>query len=151
MRLSTSVRVALPKSTPVPEAQAPKPADKPAAVPLTQESLEEHWKALMEYLATENPQLHQLLANKPVRLKSDEEFDIVTDSSYYEEGTRPHMVTILEWLRQRTGIPSLNATVVVEAIEREKVIYAPRDKFQAMLETNPTLEKFLSIFPEIDF
>lgn len=105
----------------------------------------------MEHLATENPTLHQLLANKDVRLKSDDEFDIVTDSSYYEEETRPHMVTILEWLRQRMGIPTLNATVVVEAIEREKVIYAPRDKFQAMLETNPTLEKFLSIFPEIDF
>jgi len=120
--------------------------------PLTPEDLQPLWAEALEWLRDNDPEAYRLLQGREVRLAEDPNlFTIVADTSLLDQELRPHKVKLLEWMRARSGRRDLNCQVVVEIVEREKVIYAPHDKYEAMLAANPVLETFHVLFPEIDY
>jgi len=120
--------------------------------PLAAEDLQTLWRETLDHLWENDPEAAKLLEGREVRLaEGDDLFCIVADTSLLDQELRPHKVPMLEWMRARSGRPGLNCQVVVEVVEREKLIYAPRDKYEAMLAANPALETFHVLFPEIDY
>lgn len=118
---------------------------------LTQETLQHYWDTLMEQLDEGDKELHDILEGHAVEWRGDDRFDIIADSTYFEEEFRPHRVTLLERLRQLTRRPQLNCQTRVVYVEKEKSAYAPRDKYDRLQAINPTLDTFRVLFPEIDF
>ena len=150
VRLASSLRVA-PKETPRPE-PAPLPAAEAENTPFGNDELQTLWAEVIDHLRQSNPEAFKLLNGREVRLaEGDDLFTIVADSSLLDQELRPYKVSILKWMRTRSHRPQLNCQVIVEHVEREKLIYAPRDKYEAMLAKNPTLETFHVLFPEIDY
>ena len=119
--------------------------------PLAHEELQALWTEAMAFIKEKEPEAFKLLADREVRVGEGETFCIVADSSLLDQELRPYKVEILEWMRHRAHRPRLNCRVIVEYVEHEKLIYAPRDKYEAMVAKNPTLETFHVLFPEIDY
>ena len=121
--------------------------------PLTDQDLQTLWTEAIEGLRDNEPEAYRLLQGREVRLDSISAnlFTIVADTSLLDQELRPYKVKLLEWMRARSGRRDLNCQVVVEVVEREKVICAPHDKYEAMLAANPALETFHVLFPEIDY
>lgn len=110
----------------------------------------EHWEAMLQQLQSDNPKLAEILKGREIRLQ-EEQFDIVVPNSFIESEIKPHLTRLLESLRKATGHPLLNGHVLVEYEEREAVVYAPHDKYQVMLNANPALASFLTLFPDLDY
>lgn len=109
------------------------------------------WQETLNHFSSANPEAYKLIVGHETRYDNENHFNIVADTTLFDEELRPFKVEILEWMRKRTGCRELNFHVIVEQVEREKIIYAPRDKYEAMLAANPTLETFHILFPEIDY
>ena len=120
--------------------------------PLTEEELQNLWGEALEHLKENEKEAYKLVEGCKVRLGEGEDmFEIVADSSLLDQELRPYKVRLLEWMRARSGRRALNCVVKVEYVEREKVVYAPRDKYEAMVAKNPALETFRVLFPEVDY
>lgn len=128
------------------------PVESQPLPPLNQEELKSLWAEAVESLRETEPDAFRLLNHCEVRAAADSHlFTIVADTSLFDQEFRPFKVKVLEWMRSHSHRPQLNCQVIVEHVEREKVIYAPHDKYEAMLAANPTLETFRVLFPEIDY
>lgn len=146
MRRANSIRITPPVHHEKPPIAQPTEGD-----PLTQDSLQQYWNTLIGDLQESNKALHDLLANRTIEYKDNDLFDIVADSSYFEEEFRPHRVAVLERLRHMSRRPNVNCQVRVEYVETEYAAYIPRDKYEVMQATNPQIASFRVVFPEIDF
>lgn len=128
----------------------PKQEEKPLP-PITLETLDEYWKQALQQLAGTEPKLVEVLKERELRVDGDEHFVIVVSNSYSASEIKPHLMQLLTILRNLSHRPKLNCAVVVEAEEREAVIYHPRDKYDAMVNNNPVLNTFRQLFPEVDY
>lgn len=106
---------------------------------------------MLESLGGEMPKLAEMLKGKELRLENEDFFVIIVNSSYAESEIRPNLIRMLTYLRSKSGRPKLNCKVEVVYEEKEKVVYTPRDKYEAMLQRNPALETFRVLFPEVDY
>jgi hypothetical protein len=123
---------------------------KTALPPLDDDSLGKCWNAMLEAFAAKEPKLVDTLKNRVVRLDGEDHFVIEVGNSFVEAEIRPHLMEILEWMRSASGHKLLNCRIEVVYEEREAVVYAPRDKYEVMSKTNPVLETFRILFPEVD-
>ena len=132
----------------VPEVKATTEEEAP---PLTQGQLEECWKDLLEAMKDDLPKLAEQLKGRELRMEGEDMFAVVVNNSYLEAEIRPHLIRMLTYLRKKSRRPMLNCRVEVEYEEHEAVTYAPRDKYDVMVRTNPALKKMLELFPEVDY
>ena len=132
----------------VPEIKATTEEEAP---PLTQVQLEECWNDLLEAMKDDLPKLAEQLKGRELRMEGEDMFAVVVNNSYLEAEIRPHLIRMLTYLRKKSRRPMLNCRVEVEYEEHEAVTYAPRDKYDVMVRTNPALKKMLELFPEVDY
>lgn len=118
--------------------------------PLTQESLEECWRSMLGVMEDKEPKLAATLKDRVIRLEWEDFFVVEVGNSFVEAEIRPHLREMLEEMRRTSGRRLLNCKVEVVYEEREAVIYAPRDKYDAMSKNNPVLDTFRILFPEVD-
>jgi hypothetical protein len=123
---------------------------KTALPPLDDDSFGKCWNAMLEAFAAKEPKLVDTLKNRVVRLDGEDHFVIEVGNSFVEAEIRPHLMEMLEWMRSASGHKLLNCRIEVVYEEREAVVYAPRDKYEVMSKTNPVLETFRILFPEVD-
>lgn len=121
------------------------------AMEMNQESLEKIWAQLLDHLKESNPDLWETLQNRAVRYQGDNTFAVVVNNSFYEAEIKLHLIEMLTFLRNVSGQPLLNCHVEVEQVEHEALIYHPRDKYDTMLKSNPALEHFRVLFPDVDY
>ncbi|MBO7576907.1 MAG: hypothetical protein J6T03_05505 [Bacteroidales bacterium] len=126
--------------------EEPKPA-----MEMNQENLEKIWAQLLDHLKESDPNLWETLQNRAVRYQGDNNFAVVVNNSFYEAEIKLHLIEMLTFLRNVSGQPLLNCHVEVEQVEHEALIYHPRDKYDTMLKSNPALEHFRVLFPDVDY
>ena len=106
---------------------------------------------VLDHLKESNPDLWETLQNRAVRYQGDNTFAVVVNNSFYEAEIKLHLIEMLTFLRNVSGQPLLNCHVEVEQVEHEALIYHPRDKYDTMLKSNPALEHFRVLFPDVDY
>lgn len=114
--------------------------------PLSQEDLDRYWNETAEELS-----LQELMQQATVHL-DDHPGSIVIDAQTvgFQNDFKPHRINIMERLRQKSSMPLLECKVNPLFVEKEKVLYAADEKYQAMLESNPRLRELRKLFPQID-
>lgn len=132
--------------------QPPHPLPEPETdlPPITLQELTPCWKKALAQLSETHPKLAATLADKEIRIDGDNHFVIVVDNDYSSADIKPHLVQILAILRSLSNRPLLNCATEVTHIVKETKPYTARDKYEAMSRSNPTLETFRTLFPEID-
>lgn len=147
-RLHRTMGVSVKTDVEVPVAKA---AVEEEAPELSQQQLEAYWNDMLDDIKADQPKLAEQLRGRELRMEGVDMFDVVVNNSYIDAEIRPHLIRMLTILRQKSGRPKLNCRVVVEYQEQEALIYAPRDKYDAMLRSNPALEAMRQLFPEVDY
>ena len=135
-------------SQPVSASTESMPQDAP---PITQQQLEEYWGDMLKAMKEDFPKLAEQLEGRELRMEEEDMFVVVVNNSYLDAEIRPRLLRMLTYLRKRSRRPMLNCRVEVVYEEHEAVAYAPRDKYDAMVQRNPHLEKFREMFPEVDY
>ena len=147
LRRTMGISVKTPTTTaPAAVEQAPQEAP-----PLSQEQLAAYWAEMVAAMGAELPKLAEQLKDRELRQESDDMFVIVVNNSYLDAEIRPNLIRMLTYLRKKSGRPLLNCRVEVVYEEHEAVAYLPRDKYDAMVRTNPALENFRVLFPDVDY
>lgn len=129
------------------DTMAPPEPDLP---PITLEELKSCWLKALDQIAPGQPQAAESLRHKELRIESDNHFNIIVNSDYTAAEIKPLLASILAILRTLTKRPILNCSTKVEYIEKESKPYTARDKYEVMSQTNPSLETFRILFPEVD-
>ncbi len=119
--------------------------------PLDDERLHACWEAMLSAMKGELPKLAELLKDKPLRIDEEDMFSIIVSNSFVESEIKPHLIRMLTYLRAKSGRPNLNCKTEVVYEEKEAKAYAPRDKYDVMQQSNPALETFRILFPEVDY
>lgn len=120
-------------------------------LPLTSETLQQYWADMVEAMQHPLPKLAEQLRGRQLRLEGEESFIIEVNNSYLDAEIRPHLLRMLTYLRRRCGHPLLNCRVEVVYEQKEALAYTPRDKYDAMAQQNPTIEKLRELFPDVDY
>jgi hypothetical protein len=119
--------------------------------PLNQEGLHRCWDAMIEAMKNELPKLAEQLKDKELRMDEEDFFTIIVNNSFIESEIKPHLIRMLTYLRGKSGRPNLNCKTEVVYEEKEAVAYTPRDKYDVMQKSNPALDTFRVLFPEVDY
>jgi hypothetical protein len=119
--------------------------------PLNQEGLRQCWDAMIEAMKNELPKLAEQLKDKELRMDEEDFFTIIVNNSFIESEIKPHLIRMLTYLRGKSGRPNLNCKTEVVYEEKEAVAYTPRDKYDVMQKSNPALDTFRVLFPEVDY
>ncbi len=138
-------------SVDLPTAAAAAPAEAPQQQTLTLALLEGYWESMLGAMREQYPQLAEHLGVAKLEWVDEDNFVIVVQSSFAESEIRPYLVRILTYLRRKSARGLLNATIKVVHVERKTVAYMPQEKFDLMASTNPVLNTFRVIFPEVDY
>ncbi|MCQ2261475.1 MAG: hypothetical protein MJZ77_08815 [Bacteroidales bacterium] len=138
-------------SVDLPTAAAAAPAEAPQQQTLTLALLEGYWESMLGAMREQYPQLAEHLGVAKLEWVDEDNFVIVVQSSFAESEVRPYLVRILTYLRRKSARGLLNATIKVVHVERKTVAYMPQEKFDLMASTNPVLNTFRVIFPEVDY
>ena len=128
-----------------------RPSVKENALPLTEERLQEAWKALLEEWEMTKPDLFSVLNGRTVKLAENNMFTIEATNSNFEWDLRPIQTSMLEFLRAHLSCPALQCRVVVHVEQRESKVYQPNEKYETMLQINPELAKLRKVFTELDY
>jgi len=115
--------------------------------PLVQEDLERYWKEAAEELG-----LTELMAGATVKQgEAPGRIEIDAQTVAFHEEFKPHRINVMEVLRKKTGMPMLDCKVNPLFVEKDEVLYSPTDKYNAMLQRNPSLLGLRKLFPQIDY
>lgn len=126
------------------------PLVKRKAESLTQQRLEELWNMLIEN-SKEDEKLTELLADKKLEVVDDNHFRIWVNNLYFTSVFRQYQTLILRFLREQTANENLVFTVqLVPQDQQEWKPYTARDKYEFMVERNPSLTTLRELFPDID-
>ena len=120
-------------------------------LPLTDDTLRQYWDDMLQAMQDTLPKLAEQLRGRQLRIEDDENFAIEVNNSYLDAEIRPHLLRMLTYLRRRCGRPMLNCHVEVVYEQTEALAYTPRDKYDAMAQHNPTIEKLRELFPDVDY
>ena len=81
----------------------------------------------------------------------DNHFRIWVNNLYFTGVFRQYQSLILRFLREQTANDSLVYTVEVEQQENQEAkLYSAHDKYDYMVERNPSLATLRVLFPDID-
>lgn len=106
---------------------------------------------MIEAMKNELPKLAEQLKDKELRMDEEDFFTIIVNNSFIESEIKPHLIRMLTYLRGKSGRPNLNCKTEVVYEEKEAVPYTPRDKYDVMQKSNPALDTFRVLFPEVDY
>ena len=120
------------------------------ALPLTQESLQTLWNEMLTAMKEPEPKLYDHLKDKEVKLEGEDMFVIIVGNNYTESEVKGKLLRILTYLRRRSGRQMLNCRIEVVVEEKDSRPYTARDKYDAMVGVNPTLEMMRVLFPDVD-
>jgi hypothetical protein len=123
----------------------------PQNQPLDEKGLQQCWDAMLNAMKEELPKLSEQLKDKKLNIEQEDFFTIEVNNSYLESEIKPHLIRMLTYMRNRSGRPNLNCKIVVVYEEKEAVVYTPRDKYDVMQKSNPALDTFRVLFPEVDY
>lgn len=118
--------------------------------PIDQQLLEQYWAEAMDHFEPQLPKIVAAIRNQKLQLDGPDQFKVNMPNYFVVAEARPHVMQLLEFLRQRAGRPNLNLEFNVVYEEREAVVYSARDKYDVMAEANPMLATFKVLFPEVD-
>lgn len=131
-------------------AAAPAAAQPVEERPITQELLEQYWAEAMTRLEADQPKAVASIRDRKLRLTEPDLFVVEVPNSFITAEVKPHVMTLLTLLRQRSGRPNLNCKFEVVYEQQEAVVYSARDKYDVMSQANPMLATFKVLFPEVD-
>lgn len=116
-------------------------------VKLTDENLLKYWNEASVELG-----LQELMSEAIPHLGDRPgSFEIDAQTVSFADEFKPHKIDVMEFLRSRTGMKTLDCKVNPRFIEKTEVVYSPDDKYAAMLADNPQLEHLRKLFPLIDY
>lgn len=119
------------------------------------EALQQYWQEMVAAMAKsekkEFQKLSEQLKERPLEMEGEDKFVIVVSNSYAESEVKPFLIQILKYLRKRAQRPMLNCRTKVVYVERKSKAYSPRDKYDVMQATNPAIDTFRILFPEVDY
>lgn len=81
----------------------------------------------------------------------DAEHFTVTTPSRFAQLLNSIKSQIEDYFRKKTGISTLDITIEVKDEVVKKMLYTPKDKYEAMLKNNPEIGNLQKIFQDIDF
>ncbi len=132
------------------EVSSPQPTATPRLVadvkPLTQEDLSAYWQEAATALGLEE----LLTAGVPRLGEKPGTIEIDAQSVAFHDEFRPHRISVMEFLREKTGMRMLDCHVNPMFISQEELVYAPENKYKTMLESNPAMLEMRRLFPDID-
>lgn len=115
--------------------------------PLTEEDLKQYWQEAGESLG-----LQELLSEGLPRMGERQGcFEVDAQTVTFYDDFRPHKIDVMEFLRKKTGMRTLDCKVNQLFVSKKEVIYSPDDKFAAMVEQNPKMMELRKLFPMIDY
>jgi len=115
--------------------------------PLTQEDLVQYWTEAAEAL-----DLTELMNAAVVRPSEQTGmFEAEAQTVYFADEFKSHKLDVLEFMREKSGMPMLDCKVIPLYVSKEEVIYSPDAKYEAMLAANPKLIELRKLFPLIDY
>ena len=126
--------------------QAPAPRVVADVKPLTQDDLDAYWQeaasqlGLQELLSQALPRLGEKLGT----------IEIDAQSVVFADDFRAHRIDVMQFLRQKAGMPLLDCKVNPMFVTQEELIYSPDNKYKAMLEANPAMLSLRRLFPDIE-
>ena len=77
--------------------------------------------------------------------------DIEALSVTFHEDFKSHKIDVMEFLRKKTGMKTLDCKVQQLFIKKDDVLYSPDDKYAALLERNPAMAELRKLFPALDY
>lgn len=115
--------------------------------PLTEEDLKRYWQEAAEALG-----LQELMAAGIPKMGERQGcFEIDAQTVSFHEEFKPKKIDVMEFLRRKTGMRTLECKVNQLFVNKEEVLYSPDDKYAAMVESNPALAELRKLFPMIDY
>ena len=114
--------------------------------PLTQDDLDAYWQDAASQLG-----LQELLSQALPRLGEKQgTIEIDAQSVVFADDFRAHRIDVMQFLRQKAGMPLLDCKVNPMFVTQEELIYSPDNKYKAMLEANPAMLSLRRLFPDIE-
>lgn len=114
--------------------------------PLTQEDLERYWTEAGLELG-----ISDLLRCASVKLgEQNHTFEVVAETTYFDDEFKPHKMNVLEKMRKQTGMQMLDCKVIPLYISKDALPYSADDKYKVMFEHNHKIADLAKIFPNID-
>jgi len=114
--------------------------------PLTQDDLDAYWQEAASQLG-----LQELLSQALPRLGEKQgTIEIDAQSVVFADDFRAHRIDVMQFLRQKAGMPLLDCKVNPMFVTQEELIYSPDNKYKAMLEANPAMLSLRRLFPDIE-
>ncbi len=135
------------KATVQPQQAAPVSSIVADVKPLTEEDLTAYWQEAGEKLG-----LQELMAEgKPMLGEHTGFIDIEALSVTFHEDFKSHKIDVMEFLRKKTGMKTLDCKVQQLFVKKDDVLYSPDDKYAALLESNPAMAELRKLFPALDY
>lgn len=114
--------------------------------PLTQDDLDAYWQEAASQLG-----FQELLSQALPRLGEKQgTIEIDAQSVVFADDFRAHRIDVMQFLRQKAGMPLLDCKVNPMFVTQEELIYSPDNKYKAMLEVNPAMLSLRRLFPDIE-
>lgn len=131
-------------NTPVEIAKEEEELDLMGSLELNEENLLSVWKMFLNSLVAENNQslLHSINDKEPI-LKG-EQIELIADSQVEASLIEKNLLHITRFLQSNLAVRKINLDIVVEEDEKkQKVILNQKDKFQRMVQSNPSLKTLI--------
>lgn len=134
-----------------PESLTQQPTQQQPCVVLDDQTLPSLWAQAVQQLAI--PELSRLFDDETttLQLADSNTILITTHNVFLQSGLSPYRVKLLTLLRQQTGNERLQCDikVLIEPVERKA--YNPTEKYNEMVNDNPSLARFRQLFSQLDF
>ena len=107
----------------------------------SQDQLEKTWDEFAQTLQKESTLLYNLLKNQKPLLKENFVVEFCVDNKLLEEELNQKRNELLVWLCSRLGNDKITFQVVVKEMMKTTRPYTDREKFNRMVEKNPSLKE----------
>jgi DNA polymerase III subunit gamma/tau len=107
----------------------------------SQDQLEKTWEEFAKTLQTESTLLYNLLKNHKPLLKENFVVEFCVDNKLLEEELNQKRNELLVWLCSRRGNDKITFQIVVKEMIKTTRPYTDREKFNRMVEKNPSLKE----------
>lgn len=117
---------------------------------LSEENLFGEWMKYAEIRRLTDMEVYTAMNGRQLQFIDSGHFTVTTPSRFAEK-LEKLKGPISEYFKEKTGVAELEITIEVKDEVVKKVLYTPKDKYEAMLAKNPELANIQKIFQDIDF
>lgn len=128
----------------------PQDEEKKNKLILSQENLFGEWMKLADIRRLTDTEVYSAMNGRQLQFVDAEHFTVTTPSRFAQL-LNSVKSQIEDYFRKKTGISTLDITIEVKDEVVKKMLYTPKDKYEAMLKNNPEIGNLQKIFQDIDF